>query len=134
MQVGSATAAVSAGTQASAASPPQTLDYSAFLRLLIAQMQNQDPMNPIDSTEYMSQLASFSSVEQAVKTNSKLDALLTSTALTQAEGMIGQTVTSADGSLSGQVSAIRITADGAVALLSDGRELALGAGVTVSRP
>jgi flagellar basal-body rod modification protein FlgD len=133
MQVGSTTSAVSAGAQASAASPPQTLDYSAFLRLLIAQMQNQDPMNPIDSTEYMSQLASFSSVEQAVKTNTKLDALLTSMALTQAEGMIGQLVTSADGSLSGNVSAIRVTADGAVALLADGRELALGAGVTVSR-
>jgi flagellar basal-body rod modification protein FlgD len=132
MQVSSATSAAGAGTHASAASAPQTLDYSAFLRLLIAQMKNQDPMNPIDSTEYMSQLASFSSVEQAVKTNTKLDALLTSMALTQAEGMIGRVVTSADGSVSGQVNAIRISADGAVALLSDGRELALGAGVTVS--
>ena len=132
MQVGSATSSLGAGAQTSAVSTPQTLDYSAFLRLLIAQMKNQDPMNPIDSTEYVSQLASFSSVEQAVKTNGKLDSLLTSMALTQAEGMIGRVVTSADGGVSGQVNAIRISADGAVALLSDGRELALGAGVTVS--
>jgi flagellar basal-body rod modification protein FlgD len=128
----SSTTATTAANAATSTKTPGQLGKDDFLKLLVGQMQNQDPMNPIDSTEYMSQLASFSSVEQAVKTNTKLDALLTSMALTQAEGMIGRVVTSADGSVSGQVSAIRITADGAVARLSDGRELALGAGVTVS--
>lgn len=41
-----------------------TLDKDAFLKLLVTQMQYQDPMEPTSNTEYMSQMAQFSSVEQ----------------------------------------------------------------------
>ena len=75
-----------------------TVNYNQFLQLLVAELQNQDPTSPTDPTQYMSQLASFSSVEQQIQTNSKLDNMLTSSALTQAESMIGQTITSPDGS------------------------------------
>ncbi len=74
-----------------------TVDYDAFLKLLVAQLKNQDPTNPTDSAEFMAQLASFSNVEQSVKANTKLDSLITSLALTQADGLIGKTVTSSDG-------------------------------------
>lgn len=114
---------------ASRSSP--SLDYDAFLRLLIAEMKNQDPTNPIDSSQYVAQLATFSGVEQAVKTNAKLDTMLTAFALSQADGIIGRTVVSADGTVGGQVAALRIISGGAVALLNDGRELQLGPGVTV---
>ena len=89
------------------------LDYNTFLQLLIAEMKNQDPTKPMDSAQYIGQLASFSNVEQAVKTNAKLDAMMSSMALTQAEGFIGRTVTSADDSVSGKVISVRVTADGA---------------------
>ena len=107
-------------------------DYNAFLRLLIAQMKNQDPTKPIDATQYISQIASFSNVEQAVQTNAKLDALMTSFALAQADGVIGRTITSADGSVSGQVASVRIVSGGAVAVLTSGREVLLGAGVVIT--
>ncbi len=55
-----------------------TVDYNTFLQLLIAEMQNQDPTNPMDTSQYMSQFAQLSWVEQAMQTNSKLDALLSS--------------------------------------------------------
>ena len=55
-----------------------TLNYNEFLNLLVAQLKNQDPTNPADPTTFVSQLASFSSVEQQVNANSKLDSLLTS--------------------------------------------------------
>jgi flagellar basal-body rod modification protein FlgD len=71
-------------------------------------------------------------VEQAIKTNNKLDTLMTSMALSQAEGFIGRTVASADGTVQGTVMGIRIVSGGAVALLQDGRELPLAAGVTVT--
>lgn len=48
-------------------------DYQAFLKLLVAQVQNQDPMAPMDSTTFVSQLAQLSQVEQAIMTNTNLE-------------------------------------------------------------
>jgi len=124
------TAQSSTGTPA--AGTPDSLDYDAFLQLLIAQMKNQDPTKPTDPSQFISQLASFSGVEQAIKTNNKLDTLMTSLALTQAEGFIGRTVASADGSVQGTVAGIRVISGGAVAILDNGQELPLAAGVTVT--
>lgn len=47
-------------------------DFETFLRMLTVQVQNQDPLNPVDSTDYATQLATFSSVEQQVLTNDLL--------------------------------------------------------------
>ena len=118
-------------SRSTAAGPPDSLDYDAFLKLLIAQMKNQDPTKPTDPSQFVAQLASFSSVEQAIKTNNKLDTMMTSLALTQAEGFIGRRVASEDGSIVGTVAGMRVISGGAVAILTDGRELPLGAGVTV---
>jgi flagellar basal-body rod modification protein FlgD len=109
-----------------------TLDYTAFLQLLIAQFKNQDPTAPMDPTEHVSQLASFSAVEQQVRANSKLDSLLTAFALQQADSVIGRTVTSPDGATSGKVQSVRIIDGGAVAILENGSEVQLGAGVTIA--
>ena len=114
-----------------AAAKKSSLDYDAFLQLLIDQMKNQDPTNQMDPTDQMAQLATFSQVEQAIKANAKLDALLTSSALSQADGIIGRTVTSADGT-EGEAVAFTVGAEGAVAVLDDGTEVPLGAGVTIS--
>jgi len=109
-----------------------TASYDNFLKLLLTQMKNQDPTEPMKSTDYMAQLATFSQVEQTVKSNSKLDALLASSAWSQADSVIGRTVTTADGKVSGQVSSVTITSEGAVAKLKDGTQLFLGPGVIVS--
>lgn len=111
------------------------IDYNGFLQLLIAQMRNQDPTNPTDSTEYMSQLAQLSTVEQAVQTNAKLDSLLSSSAIQQAEGLIGRTATFTDGngqSTSSKIKEVTIITGGAVATLENGVKVALGAGITIS--
>ena len=51
-------------------------DFETFLTLLTAQMRNQDPLKPMDSTAFVAQLASFSTVEQQIETNAKLDKIL----------------------------------------------------------
>ena len=61
------------------------LDKDAFLQLLVAQMRYQDPMNPGDSTEYMSQLAQFSELEA-------MNNLGTSFSNSQALGLVGEYV------------------------------------------
>ncbi len=60
-------------------------DFETFLKMLTVQMENQDPLNPVDSADYAVQLATFSSVEQQVLTND----LLTSLTATMAGGGIG---------------------------------------------
>lgn len=50
-------------------------DFETFLRMLTAQIENQDPLNPMDSSDFATQLATFSSVEQQVLTNDLLTAL-----------------------------------------------------------
>ena len=47
-------------------------DFETFLKMLTTQMQNQDPLNPIESSDYAVQLATFSGVEQQVRTNQLL--------------------------------------------------------------
>jgi flagellar basal-body rod modification protein FlgD len=69
------TAIESAAGAASAAKASQSLGKDAFLTLLITQLQNQDPLNPADSTEFTAQLAQFSSLEQLSQINSQLETL-----------------------------------------------------------
>ncbi len=129
--VASTAASATAGKTASTAKA-NSIDYNAFLQLLVAQLQNQDPTQPMDSTAYMSQLASFSQVEQQVASNAKLESLLAASALQSANLALGRTVTSADGSVSGKVTSVEITSDGPLAQLSNGQSLLIGPGVTVS--
>ena len=58
-----------------------TSDFDTFLKLLTTQMTNQDPLNPVDSTQFATQLAQFSAVEQQTKTNSLLQGLTSQMAL-----------------------------------------------------
>jgi flagellar basal-body rod modification protein FlgD len=51
-------------------------DFQQFLTLLTTQLQNQDPLSPMDSTEFTNQLVQFSQVEQAINQNQKLDDLV----------------------------------------------------------
>ncbi len=67
-------------------------DFSDFLTLLTTQLQNQDPLAPLDSNQFTEQLVRFSQVEQAINTNSKLDnlvALQLSNGVTGALGYVG---------------------------------------------
>lgn len=70
------TATQTTSANASANSSAISSDFETFLKMLTAQMQNQDPLNPVDSSDYAVQLATFSSVEQQVKTNDLLTQLV----------------------------------------------------------
>lgn len=132
MEVQGTTGMPAVAASAKPAPADKSLNYDAFLQLLIAQMRNQDPTEPVDPTTQMAQLATFSQVEQGIKTNAKLDAMLTSSALSQADDIIGRTVTSANGATSGEAVALTVGAEGAIAILKDGTEVLLGAGVKIS--
>ncbi len=68
--------------------PDQSFDREAFLRLLVTQLTHQDPLAPSDPTEFVSQLAQFSSLEQLVGVNSNIEVL----ALSQSSATSAQMV------------------------------------------
>ena len=102
----STTEAISTETQSSSGSyvpDKTTLGKDDFLKLLVSQLQNQDPLNPMESTEFTAQLAQFSSLEQLTNMNKSLDYLLlyqTSINNAQAVGFIGKTVKASGNSIS----------------------------------
>jgi flagellar basal-body rod modification protein FlgD len=126
--------ATSSSTYANQSDPVSKtqVDYQSFLKLLVAQMKNQDPTNPMDSTQYMAQLAAFSQVEQSVQMNTKLDQMLQSSTLEQAASIIGRTITSADGETTGKVAEVKLISNGIVAVLEGGKEVTVGPGVKIS--
>ena len=69
-----------------------TEDFDDFLSLLTIQLQNQDPLSPMDTTEFTNQLVAFAGVEQQINSNEKLDALVNfglANVNTQALGYVG---------------------------------------------
>jgi flagellar basal-body rod modification protein FlgD len=109
-----------------------SLNYDSFLKLLITQMKHQDPTSPMDAGQQMSQLASFSQVEQTIKTNTHLKSMLQAEALTRASDLVGKTVRSADDKVTGVVKEVEVYSDGVVAITEAGDKVLLQAGVTFS--
>lgn len=132
MYVSSQFAVATNSSNQSTDAPTANVDYQAFLKLLVAEMKNQDPTEPMKSTDYVAQLAAFSQVEQSVQLNSKLEMLLQTSALTQADAIIGRTITSADGTVTGVVKEVKLYSDGLLAILDDGGEVPVVPGVTIS--
>src|SRR4051794_38809200 len=104
--VSSSSAATLAASQTSS---KQTIagNFDTFLQLLTTQLQNQNPMDPLDTNQFTSQLVQFSSVEQQLKTNDLLTTLVstnTATIVSASAGYLGA----------------QITADGSTTTLADG--------------
>jgi len=90
-------------------------DFDSFLNLLTAQLRNQDPLQPIDSTQFVAQLASFATVEQLIGTNARLDDLAAGAEddrATRLADWIGRSVSLGDGSLRTGLGPVAFAADG----------------------
>ncbi|RFB04730.1 flagellar hook assembly protein FlgD [Parvularcula marina] len=97
MQTTDATAAAAAGTPATsstAASAALSSDFDSFIRLLTTQVTNQDPLEPLDSTQFVEQLATFSALEQQIATNAHLESIasLLQAQLGQGGELLGKTI------------------------------------------
>jgi flagellar basal-body rod modification protein FlgD len=67
--------AAEAGVPQSNADPAQIASKEAFLRLLVAQIKNQNPLNPADGVQFLTQLAQFSELEQMIGIRQELESL-----------------------------------------------------------
>jgi flagellar basal-body rod modification protein FlgD len=120
------------GKAASSDKSAAGLNYDNFLKLLIAQMKYQDPTDPMDASQQISQLATFSQVEQSVKMNSNLQSLIQASSFSQAADMIGKTITSADDKTTGVIKQVEIYSDGLVAITEKGDKVLIQPGIVLS--
>src|SRR3954467_652243 len=113
------TAAATASTASSTKKADQALGKDDFLKLMVAQMKNQDPMNPADDKDNIAQMAQFSSLEQITNLANATQELANRMSLTQNVGLLGHAVTykAADGtSASGTVDGLDLAKDGSATL------------------
>jgi flagellar basal-body rod modification protein FlgD len=113
------TAATTAASTTTKKSDPNVLGKDDFLKLMVAQMKNQDPMNPADDKDNIAQMAQFSSLEQITNLASATQQLADRMSLTQNVGLLGHNVTytGADGtSVSGTVDSLDLAKDGTAKL------------------
>jgi flagellar basal-body rod modification protein FlgD len=104
--IGSVTTPTSATSSSSSSSSSSTTglgnNLNTFLKLLTTQLQNQDPLSPLDTNQFTQQLVQFSQVEQAINTNTKLDSLIALQSTDQtvsALPIVGRTVEYSDSSV-----------------------------------
>ena len=96
------------------AAPPdmqaQSLGLQDFLKILLTQLNYQDPLKPMDNQQFMAQMAQFTSLEQSQRVNDKLDLLISNQAALQSVGLIGRAVDiqTADGRASGTVASLSL--------------------------
>jgi flagellar basal-body rod modification protein FlgD len=79
----------------------QTLGATDFLTLLTTQLQNQDPLNPMDDTQSVAQLAQFSALQATTSLSTQFTSFESNFAVSQAAGLLGETVTVATTDASG---------------------------------
>ena len=73
--------------------PSKALNQQDFLKLLVAQLTSQDPLNPVSNTDFAAQMAQFSSLQAAQSTEASVASLQSSQQFSQANSLLGETVT-----------------------------------------
>ena len=114
--------------------PMKTLGQDEFLGLLVTQMRNQDALKPVSDTEFIAQMAQFSSLEQTKAMSSDIAELRQSNAFTQATALMGKQVrllSDEDTFTKGIVTDLTVK-DGEVRLIINGKTYELGQVVSVN--
>ena len=124
MQVNS----VGAGQTSSTANQSTSLGKNDFLKLLVAQLQNQDPLSPTDTSQFMSQLSQLGSLEELQNLRSSFDSFASSNSFVGATALIGKKVIFQDSTLgaeqSGVVEGVEVV-DDSVQVYVNGQALAV---------
>ncbi|RNC29542.1 MAG: Basal-body rod modification protein FlgD [Candidatus Dichloromethanomonas elyunquensis] len=123
------TTITSANTNSTTNAVSNELGKNDFLKLLVAQLKNQDPMSPADNTQFVAQLAQFSSLEQMNNVAKSMEELKTSmttlygqSLLTQGAAMIGKEAVGVNGSgeeVSGQITSVKLVDNALKVMVGD---------------
>ena len=100
----------------------QSLSQDDFLKLLTVQLQNQDPLKPMEDAQFMGQMAQFATLEQSKELNASVATLSTSLGFTSAQQFLGKNVTLNDAGteVTGKVAGVMLVS-GVPQILVDGK-------------
>ena len=107
----------------------EALGQGDFLKLLITQLQNQDPLKPMEDKDFITQLAQFNSLDQMEQMSASLKTVALGYGVLQAEGMLGKSVSAVDatkGTVTGTVTGV-VVEGGAAFVEVDGAKLPVSA-------
>jgi flagellar basal-body rod modification protein FlgD len=124
----SGTSPTAAPTSTSGTSSTPSVDKDMFLKLMVEQLKNQDPMNPTDSSQFLAQTAQFTSLEKLEAMADSSSQALSAQMSFGASGLVGRTITytDADGvEGTGAVGSVRFTSNGPL-LGVNGQEVEIG--------
>jgi flagellar basal-body rod modification protein FlgD len=126
--VGSSGSTASNLLPASASTDPfQTVDLNSFLKLMITELQNQDPLNPMDNSQILAQIGQMQNISSMTKLSQTLDGVALGQSLTSASILISSTITGLDddgNDVTGQVDKVTMV-DGAPKLDVGGKLVSL---------
>ncbi len=125
----SSTGSTTLSTPGTTVGPANTMGSNDFLDLMMDQLKNQNPLSPSNPTQYLSELASFSSLEQETNIATSTSTATTEQASAEALAMIGASVdyTDANGDTqTGTVSSVQFTASGPTLTIGTASGIALG--------
>jgi flagellar basal-body rod modification protein FlgD len=130
--------AITSNTNTTNASAKNSItDSDDFMTLLLAQLKNQDPLKPMDSTEMMSQLAQLNSLNALLAIKESLNELNKSQSMSYAASLIGKTITAmpdkndSDNLITGVVTSM-ISEDGVTSVQVDGKDIDVSTIVAVA--
>jgi flagellar basal-body rod modification protein FlgD len=106
--------AINAVSGAAATTPAtNSIGLQDFLKILLTQLNYQDPLKPMDNQEFMAQMAQFTALEQSQQMNTKLDLLIANQAALQSVGLLGRTVdvSTSSGNVTGTVTSLSLQGD-----------------------
>lgn len=136
-----ATSQVSPASQASASSAANALasltQGNTFLDLLVAQLKNQDPTNPLSTNQLMAQTAELAQVQTLTAMSNQQSQATSDMATLAATGLMGKQVAGQDASgskVDGQVDSVTVGSSGPILQLSSGASLPLSSVVSVTEP
>jgi flagellar basal-body rod modification protein FlgD len=104
-----------------------SINQDEFIKLFLAQLQFQDPLEPVDNREFLAQLAQFSNLQQSTQTANNTEGMLVQNSSAQSLALLGKTVTVGSGTQSATGRVIGVTFD------SSGPQLSIDIG-TVAQP
>ena len=101
------------GAASSATNATSSIGLQDFLKILLTQLNYQDPLKPMDNQEFMAQMAQFTTLQQTQQLSEKIDQLVANQAALQSVGLIGRSVdiTTASGVVTGSVTALALQGD-----------------------